>query len=505
MSITGLSLYVRNDGLHVERGRTSLPAVLAIPANTAPPVGTLSGLITVDTLGRTVFTLAAPALAGAINMVRYNGKTYFPPQFALVGTQLTWGGPSLPVNAKLQFLSFAGGAAAGHYRLEALVIDSQGAILPLDGTPLGDEVIYVDGVAYPQTAGNFHMNGNRVVWTNPAVTFDPAKPAFITYARTTFAADTSTQVTIPVNQTTGNVITLPFTPTPVENTRLYYGGQIYLPGVDFTVSGNQLTLTNPILFGHNDQVTVSGTTRPVLTTGSSPPPPAPALPASYYAVTTQSLAGASPFSLASAPAYPTSNVAALNRLSYVQGKGFTLSGLNVTWTDTPVKAGDVFQFASPNGALVAAGFAVAEIAVTDNQTSLPLPQPAAAAAKVILIISSNGSYGGTMHMGQYCVTPGADASHVNWVGPFALKSTDKVVALVPVDPAFAASLVVGNLTVATAGPTATITSGPVTNVLFATLDGAQLDPSEYAIVGGQVHYQGAIALKAGDELAFIGH
>lgn len=298
-------------------------------------------------------------------------------------------------------------------------------------------------------------------------------------------------------QTAGSVITLDFSPNPPADTTLYYNGVEYTYGTDFTVSGDKVNLVNQSLVGvPAGSITITGTDQGIF------------LPATFFQTSIQTLTGTSSitsFYLPSpVPSYLTGAIAALNGLTYVNTRGFTISDGIVTWGDanTALKAGDTFQLMTLNGSLVGSAFATSVITVTDGQTVLPLTG-AVDASKVILVVSSNG-YGGAAYLSGHAFTPSIDNSSVTWNGP-ALKATDTVLAIVPTDTQIASALVVGVKVLASGDlPTPSIPTA-VTEIAIATLNNIQLKPGEYSVNGTSFAYTGALALKVGDELAFLGH
>jgi hypothetical protein len=525
MSIIGRSLWANRAGLRVvDLDGLTFAARVPIAEGTHPPLTATDDLVTVDTNGQTLFTLATPPEPGAIPAVLKDGLVYFEPSFRLADGKLVWQGAQLGAGETFRVVSFGGGLAAGHMRLEKVTItQNDQRRLVLDGTPVGPHtIVYHNGKAYPVASGHARTTNNVVDWLDPLVKLNIGDQVYVYYARTLEAANDLVTQTFPLNVTSSHILELSTAPTPPENTVLMLDDTRYTYGVDFTVTGPYLIVDSGLPFKNGLTATVQFTRTGELTIvpgsgndqdgGTTPPPPS-GLPAIFFSRSTVDVTanGQTALSLANAPTVAGKSIAAVDGLVYVEGHGYTRSGAAVTWNDPDLalKGGDKFQLFGFAASVIGNAIAIRELTgFAGGNPTFDLTEPASGIAKTLLVVSAAGTNGGLIFSGDQLAFP--DNSHVAWAGPMPIKTTDRVFAIYfkSADVANAMRLEHHVVTAGEAGPAFSTdlaaTPGEGAN-LFVIFNGSLLALGQnFSLAGKTFTYTGG-PVTEGDRFAFLYH
>jgi len=466
----------------------------------------------VTTRRQVKFVLPFAPTPGVINSVVIDGLTYFEPDFRVVDRQLFWLEGVIPVGKRLTFESYGDASTIGHMRLERVVITSQGQTeLRIDGSPVGRRAeIYVNGKCYPETAGFFTRSGGRVHWRHQSVKLNPGDKVYILYARTTEGATLFTQESALPSPGLSRTIELAIEPKPPEHVRAYYKGKRYFYGESFVLTRHMLSLFDDVVLQHGSPLTVMSTTSesffPKLSDEVD-------LPDQFFvkAAGTVSEDGVSTLPMSYLPPYTGASIASLRGSGYVQGAGYDRVGEQIQWNDSwlPLKAGDDFSIVGFLRERVGSAIKFKELAMSAGYPVFDLGEKAADIRKSMFFLSSGGTLGGEVYIGERWLTF-IDERTVQWSGPFPLKEDDRAMIAFWKDPLVAESLS-AHAYVATAADEGKPFAYrlPIRpkepSQVFVSQNGQRLlSPSEFVVNDGVFNYLiGDRPVKSGDEFVFL--
>lgn len=371
-------------------------------------------------------------------------RTYFEPDFRLDGRLLYWQRGILPLGTTLRFEVFGDATTRGHLRLERLDVTTDGASeLQLDGVPVGGHAeLYVDGLCYPETDAHFVISGNRLAWWHPTLPLKRDSKVHLLYARTIEGASLCFQEGFQAYPGMYRGIELAIEPRGASNARLYHQGLRYHVDQDFSLAGARLTVGAEIPFAHGDRLTLMTATSTTFFLKTSERIE---LPEQFF-VKTQAVvdegAGTS-VPLDYVPPYREASLLSVRGSSYAQDGGFGLEDSSLDWRSQALdlKAGDDLSLLGFLRERVGDAVRFLELPVTEGYPLWDLQEKAADIRKTLVLLSATGSFGGELCLGERWLRF-VDERHLQWAGPYPLKSTDRAIAVIWKDPVVAAALTV---------------------------------------------------------------
>jgi len=461
---------------------------------------------------RNQFLFVAPFAPpeGAVLTAIVDRLTYFEPDFRIIRGVFTWQREALPIGTVIRLEAWVGGA--DHWRAERVLVANGASAFRLSAPSVGNRcTIFVNGRCFTEHEGAFETRGPRVRWLQGPGP-GPADSVVALYPRTMEGAMALHQEAFPLHPARGRTFDLAIEPRPAGRTRLYHRGLRYIEGDDFTVSGSAVASPPGIALLHGEVLAVLATTGAnyFVKTAETPEVARQLFVESH--VTVQADGDAIASMPAAALAAPGKALLSLNGLTYPeQAGGFLREGSDVLWDDgdMTLRAGDDLGLWGLLGDRAAGACVIKEIPAGVGWPMLDLGEQAADVRKTMLFVSSGG-FGGQLYLGPRWLTF-VDERTIQWNGPFPLKASDRLVAVIWKDPLVAAALRLHtqSITLAEAGlPFAYRLPHPPSDpgrVLVAQNGQRLAHPADFTMLGGVFNYGLPVtrSLHVGDEFVFL--